>query len=106
MLRNQNEFLLEHLHHSFLFSMRDGKVKWKNETGKKSLKTLIIELVEKERVICSPIRLHLVDYVLTESACPGGGGGSLYSDDRDDRRILRGCNRRFSIFRGCSSKIL
>ena len=40
---------------------------------------------------------------------PGGGGGggySLYSDDRDDRRVLGGCNRRFGIFRGCSSKTL
>ena len=31
---------------------------------------------------------------------PGGGGRgySLYSDDRDDRRIVFGCNRRFGIF--------
>ena len=30
---------------------------------------------------------------------PGGGEGySLYSYDRDDSRIFRGCNRRFSIF--------
>ena len=36
---------------------------------------------------------------LTDSTSPGGGGGySLYSDDRDDRRIFWGCNRRFSIF--------
>ena len=29
-----------------------------------------------------------------------GGGYSLYSDDRDDRRIFRSCNRRFGIFWG------
>ena len=28
----------------------------------------------------------------------GGVGYSLYSDDRDDRRIFRGCNRGFSNF--------
>ena len=39
------------------------------------------------------------------SSFPTPGGYSLYSDDRDDRRIFRGCNRRFSIFcRGCSSQ--
>ena len=32
-------------------------------------------------------------------------GYYLYSDDRDDR-IFSGCNRRFGIFRGCSSKTL
>ena len=28
------------------------------------------------------------------------GGYSLYADDRDDRLIFRGCNRRFSIYSG------
>ena len=36
-----------------------------------------------------------------------GGGYSLYSDDRDGRRIFRGCDRRFQVvfFRGSSSEI-
>ena len=39
----------------------------------------------------------------SERNCEIPGGRSLYSDDRDDRRIFflgGGCNRRFSIFRG------
>ena len=51
-------------------------------------------------------RLKLVDrpncnviaVVLRKTIYGPGGGYSLYSDDRDDRRIFRGCNRRFSIF--------
>ena len=35
-----------------------------------------------------------------------GGGYSLYSDDRDDRRILGVVIGDLVFFRGCSSKIL
>ena len=33
------------------------------------------------------------------------GGYFLYSDDRDDHRIFRGCNRQFSIFWGLFQQI-
>ena len=35
---------------------------------------------------------------------PQGSGYSLYSDDRDDRRIFRGYNRRFSILGAVQAK--
>ena len=44
--------------------------------------------------------LHVYDLNITKLTCMHnslGGGYSLYSDDRDDRRIFRGYNQRFGI---------